>query len=309
VDELELIRRLSRRFASAPSGALGVGDDAAVLAPSGARALTVDASIEGVHFRRDFGPLEVLSARAFEAAASDLAAMGARFEAALLSFELPSSVSLDDFDAIVEGFASAAARAGGHVVGGNLARGERIALHTTAIGALEGPALTRSGARPGDTLFVSGPTGAAAAGLALLLADDAGRAPELVHAFLEPRARFDVARAIVGRAHAAIDLSDGLLLDLSRMLEASSAGAVVEAARLPAHEAERELENSATLDLLALRLTGGESYELLVAGPPELEGAAGLVKIGRIERGEGVTLLDERGEPLPLPERHGHVHT
>src|SRR5690606_37856065 len=118
---------------------------------------------------------------------------------------------------------------------------------------------------------------------------------------------FDVARAIEGRAHAAIDLSDGLLLDLTRLAEASSVRAVVERSRLPTHPAEGEVEGE--LDLLAHRLSGGESYELLVAGPAELEGVGGLVRIGRIEAGVGITLLDERGRELPLPSRRGHVHT
>jgi thiamine-monophosphate kinase len=307
MNELELIARLARRF-SAPPGVLGVGDDAAVLPGSGARALTVDASIEGVHFRRDFGALDRIASRAFEAAASDLAAMGATFEAALLSFELPSSISNADFDALVEGFASAAERAGGFIAGGNLARGDRIALHTTAVGRLDAPALTRSGARPGDALFVSGPTGAAAAGLALLLRGEAARAPELVARFLDVRARFDVARAVIDLAHAAIDLSDGLLLDLGRVLDASSVRGVVEVERLPTHDAERALENDETLDLQRLRLTGGESYELLVAGPSELEGVAGLVRVGRIEEGVGLVVLDAQGHALPLPPTRGHVH-
>jgi thiamine-monophosphate kinase len=308
MDELELIDRLSRRFGS-PPGVLGVGDDAAVLPASGARALTVDASIEGVHFRRDFGALDRLAARAFEAAASDLAAMGAAFETALLSFELPSSISSGDFDAIVEGFASAAERAGGFIAGGNLARGDRLAFHTTAVGVLDGPATTRSGARPDDALFVSGPTGAAAAGLALLLRGEASRAPDLIERFFEVRARFDVARAIAGRAHAVIDLSDGLLLDLTRVLDASSVRGVVELARLPAHEAERAVADVEAIDLSYLRLTGGESYELLVAGPPTLEGTAGLVRIGRIEEGAGLVVVDSSGRELPLPTTRGHVHT
>lgn len=305
MDELELIARVTARF-SRPDDGLGIGDDAAVIPPSTARALSVDASIEGVHFERTFGPLEAIAARAFEAAASDLAAMGARFESALLSFEIPSTITGAEFDAILEGFARAAERAGGHVVGGNIAKGLRLAFHTTVIGRLDRPAWTRSSARPGDALFVSGPTGAAAAGLTLLLRGEARRAPALVNAFLGPRARFDVAAAVADRARAAIDLSDGLLLDLGRLADASRVAAVIELDALPAHPAEASVGD--VLDLPLLRLTGGESYELLVAGPRELEGTAGLVRVGWIEEGVGVRVIDARGEAIPLPEVRGHVH-
>lgn len=305
VDELEIIARITQRFGTRPAGGLGIGDDAAVLAGSGARALTVDAAIEGVHFRRDFGSLEGLAARAFEAAASDLAAMGARFEAALLSFELPSHIDESEVEAILEGFASAAERAGGFIAGGNVAKGDRLAFHTTAVGQPLGAPLTRAGARLGDSIFVSGPTGAAAAGLTLLLRG-AHEPRALIDAFLGVRARFDVSRAVAERAHAAIDLSDGLLLDLTRLAEASSVLASIEVSRLPEHPAERSLEGQ--LDLEELRLTGGESYELLVTGPPELEGVAGLVRVGAIEEGRGVRLVDEDGRPRPLPAVRGHVH-
>lgn len=308
LNEEEMIAKIRRRFGAVPKGTVGVGDDAAVLPLSGSLVTSVDAVIEGVHFRRDFAPLDVLAARALEAAASDLAAMGARFRAALLSFELPPSISEEELDAILEGFGAAAQTHGAAIVGGNLARGERLAFHTTVLGEASGGPLFRDSVEPGNALYVTGPTGAAALGLRLLLEKEPGRAPGLVESFLKPRARFDISESLVGKASAAIDISDGLLLDLERMLGRAGLGAVLQTAALPAHPEETRLGLGAD-DLLEVRLSGGESYELLIAGDSaRLDGVDGLMHIGEVKPSPGIELIGSRGAPIEYHGPEGHLH-
>lgn len=306
--EEEMIAKIRQRFERVPSGIVGVGDDAAILPLSGPLITSVDAIIEGVHFRREFASLEVLAARALEAAASDLAAMGAKFRAALLSFELPPSITSDEIDEILAGFGDAAGRHGAHIIGGNLARGDRLAFHTTVLGEATGAPLLRDSFKEGDALYISGPSGAASLGLRLLLEGRAEEAPGLVEAFLKPRARFDIGDALVGMATAAIDVSDGLLLDLERMLRAPDLGAILYVDTLPAHPEEAKLGLDAG-ELLEARLSGGESYQLLVAGEAaRLDKVKGLHRIGEVKRGAGVELIGTNQKPVDYQGPEGFLH-
>ena len=171
--EFDRIARLSQAFRSAPNDrvALGIGDDAAVL-NSNARPTvwTIDSAVEGVHFSRTFMGLADIGYRAFMAAASDVAAMGGRAVGALCAWVLPADLSEADFDELSSGVARAAELCNCPVIGGNLARGSELSLTTTVLGESPGPLALRSGARPGDALFVSGPVGAAALGLSALRA-------------------------------------------------------------------------------------------------------------------------------------------
>jgi thiamine-monophosphate kinase len=173
LSERELIARIRRMLPPAPPWVLvGIGDDAAVVEPERNRVevLTVDALIEGVHFDRAFVPPDAIGHRALAVNLSDLAAMGAAPRLALLSMALPVSLPLQDFDAIVAGFAALAARDRLHVAGGNLTRSPGpLMIDVTVMGTVKRrQALTRGGARPGDDLYVSGTIGTAAAGLRLL---------------------------------------------------------------------------------------------------------------------------------------------
>jgi thiamine monophosphate kinase len=171
--ERELIARLQQQLAPAPPWmVVGIGDDAAVVEPvrNQLEVLTVDAIVEGIHFDRRFTPADAIGHRALAVNLSDLAAMGATPRLALLSFALPPALPTDDFDAIVSGLAALARTHRVHVAGGNLTRSPGpLVLDVTAIGsAKRRGVLTRSGARPGDEIYVTGTVGGARAGLQCL---------------------------------------------------------------------------------------------------------------------------------------------
>ena len=295
--EFQRIARLAALFGRPSPPDVGIGDDCAVLFPSGAVVATVDAAVEGVHFRRDLLSLEDASCRAVEAAASDVAAMGGELAGVgcglLLAWTLPVTLTEGDFDALARGARRAADRLGARVIGGNLAAAQTLTLTTTVLGRAPAGLLTRGGARPGDVVAVSGALGAAALGLNALLAGrggDAGFAP-FVAGWRSPRARVDLGRSIATRAHAAIDVSDGLAQDAGHLAQASGCAITLDVEQLPMLAGQRERAAELGLDAVELALTGGEDYELLAAGPCEAFGPEWTV-IGEVTEGAGVIALE-----------------
>ncbi|HVW26041.1 MAG TPA: thiamine-phosphate kinase [Polyangiaceae bacterium] len=299
--EAALIAQLTRVFSEKGAGArgveVGIGDDAAVLAPIRAPLVwTVDACVEGVHFdARWLSPADV-GARSFHAAASDLAAMGARPVAALSSLIVPAAFADRRLLELVRGQAEASRELACPVIGGNVSRGDELSVTTTVLGVAERP-LLRRGARAGDEVWLLGDVGLAAAGLCCLergLSARGGRADAVavcVAAWRRPRALLREGRRLVGRAHAAIDVSDGLGADAGHIASESGVRLVVEEGRLARVlrpelvEVCRELE----LSPLELALSGGEDYAILATGP-ERARVRGAKVVGRVERGQGVAI-------------------
>jgi thiamine-monophosphate kinase len=261
-----------------------IGDDAAVLAPSAEPLVwTVDAAVEGVHFRRAWLTLRDLGFRATMAAASDLAAMGARPIALLSALVLPPSLDDEALCELAAGQREAADAIGAPIVGGNLARGDAIAITTTALGAAAKP-IPRDGARAGDAIHLAGPVGLAAAGRLLIerelaIATPAHRAA--VEAFRRPEARIVAGLAARLIARAAIDVSDGLARDLGHLARASGVAAVLDASALVSPEL-REAALALGEDPLELALYGGEDYALAVAAPSGTK-LDGFTRIGHCE--------------------------
>jgi thiamine-monophosphate kinase len=297
--EEERIARLRARLGvAAPGVTLGIGDDAAVLAPPGGKRLvwTVDTQVEDVHFRHAWlrGPAEI-GYRAFMAAASDVAAMGAEPWCALAALELPASFDDAAFDELVRGQREAADRVGAPIVGGNLSRGPALAITTTLLGAAAAP-ITRGGAREGDGVWLAGPVGLAAAGLAALAAGNADpRLDVAVAAWRTPEARIADGRALAGVAHAAIDVSDGLARDLGHLATASGVRAVLDEALLLAHAGDLLAHAADALGARALDLLlyGGEDYALVAASAAPLPGFS---RVGEIRAGAGLGLRGAAGE-------------
>jgi thiamine-monophosphate kinase len=307
LERIEMLRGIFGAGAGDPRVALGIGDDAAILAPVGGPLVwTIDAAVEGVHFRREWLSFEDLGFRATMAAASDLAAMGADPVGILAALALPGDVSDDDLRRIAEGQRAAADAVGAPLVGGNLARGGEISIATTALGRATRP-LKRSGARPGDALFVAGCLGLAAAGLEMLrrgssLEDDRARAA--VTAWRRPIAQIAAGRRAAQIASAAIDVSDGLARDLGHIARESDVRIEID----PISLVSPELAAAASLlgvSPIGLALHGGEDYALVIAAP---EGAVpSFTRIGRCEaRSPGspvIALRDQGGALIPLAER------
>jgi thiamine-monophosphate kinase len=310
--EFDLIDTMARVLPLGGEGVvLGVGDDAAVLAPPRGEALavTVDEVVEGVHFDGRFTPGDI-GWKALAVNLSDLAAMGARPLWGLVALAFPRETPRARVLGVVRGIAACARRHGLAIVGGNVSRGPALTVSITAIGGVApGRFLTRAAARPGDVLLGSGTFGDAALGL------EPGAAPALVRRQRRPTPRLELGRAVAGIARAAIDVSDGLVQDLGHVAEASGVRAVLEAERLPRSPAY--LRHAASLaDPLGPALAGGEDYELLLAVAPDHVRralAAGratgtpLSVLGRFERGRGVAVLDGEGRPRPVPSGHDHL--
>jgi thiamine-monophosphate kinase len=324
VGEHALIARVRDRVPPAPGWvAVGLGDDAAVIVPerNALEVVTTDALVEGVHFDRAFTPPSAIGHRALAVNLSDLAAMGAAPRAALLSLVLPPGLPLADFEAMVDGFMALAAAHGVALIGGNITRSPGpLIVDVTAIGtARPRRVLTRSGARPGDEIWVSGDIGSAAAGLQSLAAGacEGGRMAACESAFLEPQPRVRLG-TLLGRNRAAsscVDLSDGLADGLHQLADASSVGLEVESAAVPVTAEARSWFEGRGLDPVTAALTGGDDYELLFTVRPKGRSrfetarrqARGLrlTRIGTVRREPGLNLM-RGGIAGPVPA--GYVH-
>lgn len=293
--ERALIGALDALFTPGPNLRVGIGDDAAVLeGDARPSVLSVDAAVEGTHFDLAWLDHEQVAYRAFMAAASDLPAMGAVADHALCAWTLPAGTDRSVVEALGRGTQRAAQACGMSVVGGNLSRGPLLSLTTTVVGYLDGAALTRSGARAGQTLHVTGPVGSARLGLEALRLGRTHEAEAFVAAFAAPRARCDLCVALRDTARSAIDLSDGLLADLSQLCARSGVGARVDVDRLPRLARFEECATSLGLDPVSCLLAGGEEYELLfTADEASLPFATAIGTIDTLDK--GVTAVDGLG--------------
>ena len=258
--------------------AVPLGDDAAVLdVPAGEQVVvTTDMLVEGVHFRRDWSDPYSIGWKAAAVNLSDIAAMGAEPTFAFLSLGLTEGDTVESLDRLYDGFSDCLHRYGARLAGGDTnASPSSLVLGVTQLGRVaEGRALTRAGARIGDALLVTGTLGEAAGGLLLLTEHGPARAEkisrELVSAHRRPHPRVPAASAAAATdlVHAAMDLSDGLAGDMSKLCAASGVGARIEMARLPVSDALRQAAREMGWDPAALTLSGGEDFELLLAVAP-----------------------------------------
>jgi thiamine-monophosphate kinase len=304
---------------------IGIGDDAAVtVAGDGsARAVTIDALVDGVGFRRAWCPPRAVGRKAAGAALSDIAAMGAEPAELYAWLGIPEDLDRDEALELCDGLAEVAAAAGAALLGGDLTRSAVLAVSVTAIGrAAPGERLVgRAGARPGDAVCVTGSLGGAAAGLMLL------EHPELVDPVpaadaeaargrqLEPEPRIAAGRALAAAgASAMIDLSDGLGADAEHLAAASGIAIEIELDRVPVGAGVAPVAAAAGRDPVELVAAGGEDYELLCAIPRAQLGACreavaatgvALSEIGRAESGAAVRLRLPGGRSVRAA---GHDH-
>lgn len=301
--ELELIERIRARITDHSSVPTGIGDDAALLRPEPGQLLaaSTDSLIPGQHFLEDWPP-DVIGALSLAVNLSDLAAMAARPRWALLALTLPNA-DADWLDSFFDGFLELAAVHEVVLAGGNLARGPlNIGVQVLGEVSLEQAAL-RTGVQAGDLIAVTGTLGDAAAAWHK---DSANAA--LIQRWQRPTARVQAGRVLGAYVHAMMDISDGLLADLGKLLQASQMGAEIDLLRLPASAALREQIPNA-LDRARQQAVGGSDYELLFTlSPDDLEEVKGKLQtlgesitvIGRVTDFDGLKVLDESGQNVEL---------
>jgi thiamine-monophosphate kinase len=327
--ERALIERIRARLTLPSWVIVGPGDDAAVIAPArGALdVITVDAIVEGVHFDRRFVAPEAIGYRALAVNLSDLAAMGAEPRAAVLSLALPGETTVDTVDRFLDGFLNLAQQYKTALIGGNITRtsGPWV-VDVTALGSVRPRRiLSRSGARPGDAIYVTGTPGSAAIGLRLLravadpdqLAGIRSTWPDSAERYLHPEPRVR-AGLLLGRNRAAsscMDLSDGLADGLRQVAAASGVGMSIDASALPVSEEVARWHAQHGSDPLSTVLGGGDDYELLFTVRPSQRGRLRMVcqqlgklpvsRIGVVTKGSDIVVTTADG-PRPLPQGFEH---
>lgn len=319
LSEFDIIQRYFTR--SAPGTVLGIGDDAALIRPVPGMelAISTDMLVSGRHFFEDADPYK-LGYKSLAVNLSDMAAMGARPHWATLSLALPESIVHEDeswLQAFADGFLDLARAHQVDLIGGDTTNGS-LNICVTIIGEVpEGKALRRSGARPGDDIWISGHIGDAALALAHQLKKimlEPGEVEGCLAALQMPVPRVRLGQRLIDLAHSAIDISDGLLADLGHILECSKVAAVV---KMDEIRRSVVMENHFPHPLATkCLLSGGDDYELCFTVPKserkkiELlsrEEGVPLTLIGRIDEGEGLLVLDAAGRTVTT-EIKGYDH-
>jgi thiamine-monophosphate kinase len=317
--EHALIERIRARLSSPSWVLVGAGDDAAVIEPERRMAdvLTTDALVEGIHFDRRFCPPDAIGHKALAVNLSDLAAMGAIPRAALLSLVLPGELPAADMDGLLDGLLALAARHQVTLVGGNITRSPGpLVVDVTAVGAVAPRrVLRRSGAHPGDDVYVTGTVGSGAAGLQSFR--EGAELPEAQAHYLRPEPRVR-AGLLLGRNRAAtacMDLSDGLADAIRQVAAASGVGMAIRADALPIQDAVRGWFVQRRADPAIAALAGGDDYELLFTSRPSQRGRLravrshvgnlAITKIGVVTKGRDVVLETDSG-PRELPTGFEH---
>jgi thiamine-monophosphate kinase len=326
--EDRLLERIQRVIDAPPKGVLGIGDDAAVF---GAQLLTTDTLVEHSHFRRAWCTPEELGWKALAVNMSDVAAMGGTPRAALVSLILPATTSVDVVLGMYRGIRRLAHKSSVAIVGGNLAKGSPLSITLTVTGDAKPPVL-RSGARPGDKVFVSGQPGLARLGYLILKRSLPGKenawlrprdilrrrkrgadaypgGQKAIRRFLLPEPRINLARDV--RPTAMMDVSDGLAADLPRLARASGVGMVIDTGLLPVSRAFRALAEALRVRPEAIMLEGGEDYELVITLPRSAETPEPVAWhcIGEVVSGKNVLVRhDGRTRPLAV-RRFDHFKT
>ena len=322
--EDQFVERLKTLLPRATGLAVGPGDDAAVVEVEAGRIVaTTDLLVEGVDFLPGEDP-EQVGRRAAAVNLSDIAAMGARPEFFLLCVGFPRQRGADYPLAVARGALSRATPLDAALAGGDLSDAPQTVVSIAFWGRPEAQPLLRSGALPGDLVYLSGNPGRAAAGLRIakmlaaftsrgapptphLIGLDPAHEAELLAAYRDPEPRVALGRALAreGLAHAVIDVSDGLGLDAGRLARASGVRIILERGRLPLSPALAAYAEVESLDPIELVLGGGDDYELLFTAPPAAEGRLALEsaawgvpvrRIGGCEQGAGAVLRDRAGD-------------
>ena len=329
VTEFGLIYLLGELAAGTATGSgrlrTGIGDDAAVTVPGGATATSVDAVVEGVHFKREWFPPDAIAHKAVAAALSDLAAMAAEPGEIYVTLGIPPDTAGSFLDDLASGFAAAARRFGVVLAGGDTVASPTLFASVTVVGHAETEAgfVLRSRAMPGDVVAVTGSFGGAAAGLWLLANGSAGAdgmdpdlADSIIGRQLRPVPQLD-AGLLLCRAGASsmVDGSDGLVADLGHVARASGVAIEVDSRFVPVQAGVPEVIAASGAGAAVFVLAGGEDFELAVTLSEEAfarvavslaEAGVGFTRIGSVVAGEGVAVSGDSGR-IDIPDGFDHL--
>jgi thiamine-monophosphate kinase len=288
--EFDLLRSLLPTLEKGEQVLVGPGDDAAVLDVSSPVLLCTDVLTEDVHFRRDWSTAHDVGRKAVAVNAADIAAMGGRTRALTVGLVLPADTEVAWVEQLTGGLRAEAEAVGCSIVGGDTVAGPVVVISVTALGSVDGPALTRSGAQPGDVLAVSGRLGHAAAGLDVLRRGF--RSPRaLVDAHRCPQPPYDDGPVAARRgATAMIDISDGLLADVGHLARASGVGVAIDADAVGVDDELTAMGRGLGVDPRSWVLTGGEDHALAATFPAAVTLPSGFRAIGAVTDGSGVTV-------------------
>ncbi|OXM63816.1 thiamine-phosphate kinase [Amycolatopsis vastitatis] len=304
--EFALIRAVTEGRRQPPGTLLGPGDDAAVVAaPDGRVVASTDVLVQGVHFRLDWSSPEHVGRKAVAVNLADIAAMGATPTTVLVGLACPPDTPREVVTGLADGMWAEAERAGVGVSGGDMVRADQLVISVTALGDLgDREPVTRSGARPGDVVAVTGRLGWAAAGLAVL--GRGFRSPVgVVNAQRCPEPPYEAGpRAALAGATAMIDVSDGLLADLGHIGEASGVGIDIRTADLDIPARLTEVGAALGADPLDWVLTGGEDHALVATFPPFTELPDGWRTIGVATMADSGITVDGK----PFSREGGWTH-
>lgn len=320
--EFDLIAKYFAPLAAGAPGAFGLKDDAATIALKFGEELvvTTDLLSAGTHFFPD-DPPELIARKSLRVNLSDLAAKGAKPEGYLLSLALPRDIAADWLSSFAKGLAKDQREFGVTLFGGDTtATNGSVTISITAFGILPGGSMTkRSGAKPGDIVFVTGTIGDAAEGLSLLAgqskASFTATESALIHRYRLPEPRVAFGQKIRGVATAALDVSDGLVADLEHIADASRVHMTVGVSTIPLSDHRRRTSGTSESEIIAA-VTGGDDYEIAFTAPVEKRAAVQKLaaetqtrvsEIGLVEAGEGVSLVGDDGSEIAILHK-GYKH-
>jgi thiamine-monophosphate kinase len=318
VGEFDFIAQSLAPLSSGYEGAFGLTDDAALLAQKAGLVVTTDTLVQGVHFRSD-DPLDLVARKALRVNISDLVAMAAKPHAFLLSIVWPEDIRQDQQNLFVDGLSADVSQYSIPLIGGDTTRGgDRLVITITAFGEVDAP-LRRSGARPGDRVFVSGTIGDGFLGLG---AADTGlpqhQVEQLNTRYLLPEPRVELIEALRQIASAGLDISDGLVSDAGHLARASGVSLDIRQEDVPLSDPARlwlSRQNN-RVEAWSSLLTGGDDYEMLFCVPEKERNAlltaaqacgVPVTEIGEIAEGEGVRVTDDSGQIVQIL-RNGFTH-
>jgi thiamine-monophosphate kinase len=286
--ESELIAALAAVFKHSDRNVLiGIGDDGAVIAPSQNKSvLAADMAVEGVHFNRKWSTLREIGAKITAANLADIYAMGGDPKYLLVSAGLTADFGIAEITELATGIAEEAALVGASVVGGDISRAEQLVISISVFGEVENP-ITRSGAKIGDSVIISGLPGKSAAGLIQLQSGVADSS--FVSAHKKPVVNYQLAKKFQG-VNAMCDVSDGLLSELNHIASASGVGIELDSKLISEIPGFKELETATNEDIWELVLSGGEDHVFVATTSSDIPEGAHL--IGKVVSGTGVKVSE-----------------